>query len=129
MLLCTDLHAANVLVAERQPWLVIDPKPHVGDPAYDPLQHMLNCGERLRADPLDLVRRLAGLLDLDHERLRLWLFARCVQESPDWPGLAEVARRIAPGRPAPLLRRCACRSMLRPIGTVAAATDVRRWSR
>jgi streptomycin 6-kinase len=39
---------------------------------------------------------MAGLLDLDHERLRLWLFARCVQESPDWPGLAEVARRVAP---------------------------------
>jgi streptomycin 6-kinase len=97
VLLCTDLHAANVLAAEREPWLVIDPKPHVGDPAYDPVQHMLNCDERLRADPLGLVRRMAGLLDLDPERLRLWLFARCVQESPDWPGLAEVARRIAPG--------------------------------
>jgi streptomycin 6-kinase len=96
VLLCTDLHAANVLAAERQPWLVIDPKPHVGDPAYDPVQHMLNCGERLRVDPLGLVRRLAGLLDLDHERLRLWLFARCVQESAEWPGLAEVARRVAP---------------------------------
>jgi streptomycin 6-kinase len=96
VLLCTDLHAANVRAAQRERWLVIDPKPHVGDPAYDPLQHMLNCSERLRADPLGLARRMAGLLDLDHERLRLWLFARCVQESPDWPGLAEVARRVAP---------------------------------
>lgn len=27
VLLCTDLHAGNVLAAEREPWLVIDPKP------------------------------------------------------------------------------------------------------
>ena len=28
VLLATDLHAGNVLQAQRQPWLVIDPKPH-----------------------------------------------------------------------------------------------------
>jgi streptomycin 6-kinase len=64
--------------------------------AYDPLQHMLNCGERLHSDPHGFTRRMAGLLDLDPDRLLLWLFARCVQESPDWPALADVARRIAP---------------------------------
>jgi streptomycin 6-kinase len=96
VLLCTDLHAGNVLGAEREPWLVIDPKPYVGDPAYDPLQHMLNCGERLQSDPRGLARRMASLLDLAPDRVLLWLFARCVQESPDWPSLAEVARRIAP---------------------------------
>src|SRR5262249_55469311 len=42
-LLCTDLHAGNVLEASREPWLAIDPKPYVGDPTYDPLQHLLNC--------------------------------------------------------------------------------------
>jgi streptomycin 6-kinase len=36
VLLATDLHAGNTLKARREPWLVIDPKPHVGDPAYDP---------------------------------------------------------------------------------------------
>jgi streptomycin 6-kinase len=96
VLLCTDLHAENVLAAGREPWLVIDPKPYVGDPTYDPLQHMLNCEERLRADPRRLVLRMADLLELDPDRLLLWLFARCVQESPHWPALAEVARRIAP---------------------------------
>jgi streptomycin 6-kinase len=35
VLLATDLHAGNVLRSEREPWLVIDPKPFVGDPAYD----------------------------------------------------------------------------------------------
>jgi streptomycin 6-kinase len=96
VLLCTDLHAGNVVAAEREPWLVIDPKPYVGDPTYDALQHMLNCDDRLRSDPRALALRMAGLLGLDPERLLLWLFARCVQESPDWPGLADVARRIAP---------------------------------
>lgn len=94
VLLCTDLHAANVLAAEREPWLVIDPKPYVGDPAYDVVQHMLNC-ERLWTDPLGLAARMADLASLDRDRVRLWLFGRCVQESPETPGLAEVARRLA----------------------------------
>jgi streptomycin 6-kinase len=94
VLLCTDLHAGNVLAAEREPWLVIDPKPYVGDASYDALQHMLNC-ERLYSDPRSLVARMAGLLELDRDRLQLWLFARCVQESPHCPGLGEVARRLA----------------------------------
>jgi streptomycin 6-kinase len=96
VLLCTDLHAGNVLAAAREPWLVIDPKPYVGDPAYDPLQHMLNCDERLRSDPHGLARRMAGLLGLDPGRVLLWLFARCVQESPEWPSLAVVAKSVAP---------------------------------
>jgi len=94
-LLCTDLHAANILAARRRPWLVIDPKPYVGDPTYDPLQHMLNCRDRLGTDPGGLADRLAGLLDLDAERLRRWLFARCVQESIDSPWLGTVAKRLA----------------------------------
>lgn len=96
VLLCTDLHAGNVLSAQREPWLMIDPKPYAGDPTYDVLQHLLNCVERLQADPHRLARRLAGLLDLDAERLVLWLFARCVVDAADWPGLAGVARRLAP---------------------------------
>lgn len=96
VLLCTDLHAGNVLAAEREPWLVIDPKPYVGDPAYDALQHMLNCPTRLHSDPVALCARMADLLDLDRERVRLWLFARCVVESPDWPGLAELVPHLAP---------------------------------
>ena len=30
-----DLHGANLLQAEREPWLVIDPKPLVGEPELD----------------------------------------------------------------------------------------------
>jgi streptomycin 6-kinase len=96
VLLCTDLHAENVLAAQREPWLVIDPKPYVGDPTYDALQHALNCDQRLQEDPRGFVRRLADLLELDAKRLELWLFARCVVESADWPGLAQVAVELAP---------------------------------
>jgi streptomycin 6-kinase len=96
VLLCTDLHAENILASDREPWLVIDPKPFVGDPAYDVVQHMLNCDERLATDPAGMAERLAGLLDLDPERVKLWLFARCAQESPNYPALREPARRLAP---------------------------------
>jgi streptomycin 6-kinase len=96
VLLLTDLHAGNVLAAEREPWLVIDPKPYVGDPAYDPLQHLLNCEERLHADPFGLADRMADLTGVDRDRFRLWLFARCAVESAWWPSLAPVAAATAP---------------------------------
>ena len=96
VLLCTDLHAENVLAAQREPWLVIDPKPFVGDPAFDPVQHMLNCDQRLSEDPEGLVRRMAELCELVPERVRMWLFARCAQESADWPTLRGPARRLMP---------------------------------
>jgi len=90
------LHAGNVLASRRERWLVIDPKPFIGDPAYDPVQHMLNCDERLATDPIGLSRRMAELLELDQERVRLWLFARCAQESLHDHRLREPARRLAP---------------------------------
>jgi streptomycin 6-kinase len=97
VLLCTDLHAGNVLAAKREPWLVIDPKPFVGDPAFDAVQHLLNCDQRLAGDPVRLSRRMAGLLEVDPERVRLWLFARCVQEALEHRSMREPARRLATG--------------------------------
>jgi streptomycin 6-kinase len=38
--------------------------------------------------------RMAGLLDLDPERVRHWLFARCLQESPEQPWLYPVAEKL-----------------------------------
>jgi streptomycin 6-kinase len=97
VLLCTDLHAENVLAAEREPWLAIDPKPFVGDPAFDAGQHMLNCDERLAIDPVALATRMADLLEVDRRRVRLWLFTRCAQESLHDVSLRDPARRLAPG--------------------------------
>jgi len=96
VLLCTDLHPENVLAARREPWLMIDPKPYVGDPTYDPVQHMLNFPARLSADASGFVQRMAGLLDLNANRLRQWLFAHCVQESIDQPHLRSIAISLAP---------------------------------
>jgi streptomycin 6-kinase len=100
VLLATDLHAGNVLAATREPWLVIDPKPHVGDPTYDVLQHLVDSSDRLVADPHRLVQRMADLAGLDEARLEQWLFARCVLASTTWPALAGVATRLAARRPS-----------------------------
>jgi streptomycin 6-kinase len=94
LLLCTDLHAENVLASEREDWLVIDPKPFYGDPTYDALQHLLNCEDRLLADPVALATRVARLLGLDPERLLLWLYARCIVDSTSWPWTLDLARRL-----------------------------------
>lgn len=99
VLLATDLHAGNVLRSSREPWLVIDPKPFVGDPAYDATQHLLNCTERVRSDPVGTIERFANLLGIDAPRLRLWLFARAAAEPrDDWDStrLIEIARLLAP---------------------------------
>jgi streptomycin 6-kinase len=98
MLLATDLHAGNVLRAEREPWLVIDPKPFVGDPAYDATQHLSNCGARLRTDPQGTISRFAEFLEVDQERVRLWMFARAAAEPrDDWnDAKTAFARAIAP---------------------------------
>jgi streptomycin 6-kinase len=96
VLLCTDLHAGNVLAAQRESWLMIDPKPYVGDPAYDVLQHLLNCEERLATDPLGGAEHMANLLDLDRTRVTAWLFARCVIESVGREDLRRVATTLSP---------------------------------
>jgi streptomycin 6-kinase len=80
VLLATDLHAGNVLRASREPWLAIDPKPFVGDPAYDATQHLFNCEARVLADPAGTVLRFAELCEVDGERVRLWMFARAAAE-------------------------------------------------
>jgi streptomycin 6-kinase len=97
VLLPTDLHAANVLRARRRPWLAIDPKPFVGDRAYDATQHLFNCQARMTAAPHATIRRFAGLLGVDHERVRLWMFARSAAEPREhWTGDSmALARALA----------------------------------
>jgi streptomycin 6-kinase len=81
VLLWTDLHAGNVLSGTRHPWQMIDPKPYVGDPHYDVLQHVINCPDRLIADPFGLIARIADLTDLDPDRIVAWMKARSVVEA------------------------------------------------
>lgn len=97
VLLATDLHAGNVLRAQREPWLVVDPKPFVGDRAYDATQHLFNCRTRVLTNPLGTIGRFSDLLEVDHERVRLWMFARSAAEPRDsWDDRShEMARALA----------------------------------
>jgi streptomycin 6-kinase len=95
VLLHTDLHAGNVLAAEREPWLAIDPKPYLGDPAYDVTQQIFNRVFIDGGGAEALAARMAFLLDLDRGRILRWLFARAVEASPYWPGMADLARTLA----------------------------------
>jgi streptomycin 6-kinase len=83
VLLCTDLHAGNVLRAKREEWLAIDPKPFVGDRAYDATQHLFNCTGRMLTAADSTIRRVADLLEVDAGRVRLWMFARAAAEPRD----------------------------------------------
>lgn len=99
VVLFTDLHAGNVLRADRAPWLAIDPKPFVGDPAYDATQHLFNCLDRMQTAPLATITGFADRLGLAPGRVRLWMFARCAAELRGREGVnpwLDVARRIAP---------------------------------
>lgn len=82
-----DLRFANVLRAVREPWLAIDPKGYVGDPAYDAIKMLRGRHEDLfTAGDLKsaLLRRLdifADAAELDRERVRRWAQARAVMSS------------------------------------------------
>ena len=72
-LLHGDFHSANMLAASREPWLVIDPAPLVGEPAFDAASLLRDRGWPLTARSLR--RRLDVLtaeLGLDRERVRRW---------------------------------------------------------
>ena len=49
----------------------------------------------LRADPHGMVARMAGLCGVDRDRLRLWMFARCVVEWL-WFDVDGVVESLAP---------------------------------
>lgn len=86
VLLHGDFHPGNVLAAEREPWLAIDPQPVVGDPAFDLAQWLGNrCRPaRQSPDPAAAVRRqaeqMSALLGLDPVRVARWAFAKSVGE-------------------------------------------------
>lgn len=74
-----DFHPFNVLRAQREPWLAIDPKPLVGDPAFDCAQLVLNLWGRDWPMPAT-IPALADAIGVDAERVWGWAFARTVEE-------------------------------------------------
>ena len=79
-----DLHYDNVLAADREPWLVIDPKPLSGDPHYEPAPMLWNRWDEVVAsgDVRDAVRRrfhtLVDGAGLDEDRARDFTVLRVV---------------------------------------------------
>jgi streptomycin 6-kinase len=84
VLLHGDLHHWNILSARRQPWLAIDPKGVIGEPAYEVGAWLRNPFPVLRDFPEAqkvTVRRLDQFseeLDFDRRRLKDWSFAQAV---------------------------------------------------
>jgi streptomycin 6-kinase len=81
-LIHSDLHFFNVLAAEREPWLVIDPKPLAGDPAYEVAPLLWNRWQEAMAavSPrralLDRMFRVVDVAGLDEDRVRDWIIVR-----------------------------------------------------
>lgn len=82
VLLHGDLHHFNILAAEREPWLIIDPKGVAGEPAYEvgallrnPIPHVYRWPDlaRITERRLDI---LAEVLDMDRARLAAWSLAQ-----------------------------------------------------
>ncbi|WP_431953829.1 aminoglycoside phosphotransferase family protein [Actinacidiphila sp. bgisy167] len=85
VLLHGDYHHGNVLAADRVPWLAIDPKPVVGEPAYDLAWLVRDRLETLVASPGSQsaarrrVAKLSDSLEVDRDRLRAWSLFRAVE--------------------------------------------------
>jgi len=78
VILHQDFHGGNVLAAKREPWLAIDPKPLVGERAFDAASLLRDRRADLAHDPhpvRTITRRLGLLseaLDVDRARMREW---------------------------------------------------------
>jgi streptomycin 6-kinase len=86
-LLHWDLHYENVLAADREPWLAIDPKPLAGDPGFDLAPALWNRWDDAVAtgDVGRAVRRrfdlMVDVLGLDRGRAVAWTLGRVLQNS------------------------------------------------
>ena len=74
-----DLHGENVLAAQREPWLAIDPKPLAGERefALAPIIRSAELGHSRKAVRRRL-DRLTSELGLDRERARLWTLGQTI---------------------------------------------------
>ncbi|MGW6912410.1 aminoglycoside phosphotransferase family protein [Kitasatospora sp. NPDC054939] len=86
-LLHWDLHYDNVLAAEREPWLAIDPEPLAGDPGFDLWPALDSRWDAVvaKGDPGRTVRRrfdlLTDVLGLDRDRAAGWTLGRLLQNA------------------------------------------------
>ncbi|WP_371481455.1 aminoglycoside phosphotransferase family protein [Kitasatospora sp. NBC_00315] len=84
LLLHGDFHHGNVLAADRAPWLAIDPRPLVGERAWDLARLAQDRVDTLIGSPgprgaaRRRLHQLAEAVDVDHDRLRGWTLFRSV---------------------------------------------------
>ena len=80
-----DLHYENVLAADREPWLVIDPKPMSGDPHYEIAPMLWNRFDELGDNLRDGIRRrfhtIVDAAGLDEDRARDWVVVRMIHNA------------------------------------------------
>jgi streptomycin 6-kinase len=80
-----DFHARNILRADREPWLAVDPKGYVGDPAYDGGTLLgARARELTREDDfakaaLRMLDAFAEAAELESARVRRWAGYRAVE--------------------------------------------------
>ena len=94
VLLHQDLHVGNILRDEVRGWLAIDPKPLVGDPAFDAAS-LIRIRRLLRLpDPRQGMRRsvdeLAERLGYDRERMVGWGIVHALA----WSEAGQDAERV-----------------------------------
>ncbi|MET0234518.1 MAG: aminoglycoside phosphotransferase family protein [Kibdelosporangium sp.] len=86
-LLHWDLHYDNVLAADREPWLAIDPKPLAGDPCFDIMPTLHNRWSDIVAtgSVAGAVRwrfdLLTEALGVNRQRAASWTLGRALQNS------------------------------------------------
>jgi streptomycin 6-kinase len=84
VLLHGDFNPGNVLSCGDGRWRAIDPKPMIGDPAYDPWPLLMQLGDPFaHPDAVPVLRARIGLvadeLGIDPQRIVLWAVARTVE--------------------------------------------------
>lgn len=103
-----DLHYQNVLAADREPWLVIDPKPVGGDPHYEVAPMLWNRYDELAGDVRGGLRRrfhtLVDVAGLDEDRARDWVVVRMLHNAM-W-ALQDTAGRALTGEDRDWLTMC-----------------------
>lgn len=82
-----DLHFENVLAGEREPWLVIDPKPVSGDPHYEVAPLLINRWDEIKTSGnvrraiRQRFHRVVDTAGFDEDRVRDWVIVRMVHNA------------------------------------------------
>jgi streptomycin 6-kinase len=111
VLLHGDLHHENILASRREPWLSIDPKGVVGEPAYEVGALLRNPNTRILSWPnfasvtARRVRQLSEELGFGRERVRGWGLSQAIlsaiwscedgaRDAAEWVACAEAIAAV-----------------------------------